>query len=102
MLPPKDATEKSQAIKQENPALYKKLKEVKEDADLGLTYNDRLIKQLGVENGERAKFIFETMQTLTTSEEKQDYYNELRRKKIISKEVNNQLKKLLSTSQTTP
>lgn len=93
-LPKEQANEKAKKIKKANPALYEKLKDIVSDAKLGLTYEDRLIKQLGVENGERAKFIWETTNKFVTKEEKNAYIKELRQKKIISDEVMKQLKEL--------
>lgn len=77
-------------IKKANPLLYDKLVDVIQQGNLGLTYNDRLLMQLGVDNGERAKFLYETMKSMTP-EEKTTYFTEMRRKKIISDNVYRQL-----------
>jgi hypothetical protein len=67
---------------------------VAKDEKLGLTYSDRLLQDLHVENGERAKFIFETLKMFKTQEEKQEYIKDLVKKKIISKNVLKQLIRL--------
>jgi hypothetical protein len=60
---------------------------------LGLTFEEKLMKQLGVENGERAKYIDQQIMKLPEGE-RRAYYAELRDKKIISDEVAKQIKKL--------
>ncbi|MDD5006658.1 MAG: hypothetical protein PHS33_09195 [Candidatus Omnitrophica bacterium] len=99
VLPKDEANAKAKELKKKNPALYEKLKDVTSDAKLGLSYEDRLIKQLGVENGERAKFIWEAVKSLKTKEEKNAYIKELREKKIISDNVMKQLRELKNQSQ---
>lgn len=93
-LPPEEANAKAKELKKSNPALYEKLKDVIEDERLGLTYSERLIKQLGVSNGERAKFIWQALQSFPTESEKNAYVDELKKKKIISEKVFKQLKAL--------
>jgi len=53
----------------------------------GLTYTDRLTKQLGVANGKRAEFIKRKLSKLNTGEEKMAYIEDLANKKIISENV---------------
>lgn len=89
-----EANQKAKKIKQKNPQLFEKIKDVKQDDELGLDYSDRLIKQLGVENGERAKYIWETVKMFDTPELKNAYIKDLRTKKIISDKVWEQLKQL--------
>lgn len=96
ILPKEEANARAREIKNVNPQLFGKLKETIDDAKLGLTYSDRLTKQLGVENGERAKFIWTQLQQLSTKEQKNSYIKELREKKVISEQVLEQLKKLKS------
>lgn len=83
-------------IKQENPELADKIKDVVDERKLGLTYTEKLMKQLGVENGERAKYINDQILKLATPEERNAYYQELRQKKIITDEVASQIKRLLN------
>lgn len=93
-LPKEEANAKAAELKKSNPAVYEKLKAVAKEAKLGLTYEERLIKQLGVENGERARYIWEQVKDLKTSEEKNAYIKEMKEKGIISDAVIKQLKKL--------
>jgi len=93
-LPPEEATQKSNELKQKNPQLYEKLKDTVVENQKGLDYNDRLMMQLGVENGERAKFIYSEAMALETDEERTAYLNELRKKKILSDKVWSQVKYL--------
>jgi hypothetical protein len=93
-LPKDQANVKAEKIKTINPLLYAKLKDVAQTEKLGLDYNDRLIMQLGVENGERARFIWENTKAFLTRDEKNAYITELRRKKIITDSVIEQLRQL--------
>lgn len=93
-LSPEQANIKVKEIKQSNPDVYKKIKEIANEEKLGLNYQDKLIKGLGVDNGERAKYIFSQVNKLQTSEEKNEYIKELKRKKLVSDTVIKQLKKL--------
>lgn len=93
-LSKEEANARFKQIKAKNPALAEKLKDVVSERKLGLTYTEKLMKQLGVENGERAKYIDQQIMKLPTSEERNAYYNKLRKKKIITDEVAKQIKKL--------
>ena len=93
-LPKEEANEKARTLEQANPLLYEKLKDVAEEDKLGLNYDDRLLKQLQVKNGERAKFIWSKLKEFETKEEKNAYVNDLRSKKIISDEIFEQLAEL--------
>lgn len=90
-----EANAKAREIKKDNPELFSKLKDIKEEKALGLNYTERLIKQLGVENGERAKYILTQVDELKTKEEKNEYIRNLREKKVISDKVFEQLKYFL-------
>lgn len=96
-LPNEEAKKKAMEIKKTNPPLYEKLVDVSKQRKMGLDYNDRLIMQLGVENGERAKFIYESLNSIP-KEQRNQYVEDLRRKKIISDEVLKQMKRLKSKS----
>lgn len=93
-LPKDEANAKAKELKKVNPDLYDQLKTTIEDDKKGLTYEDRLIKQIGVENGQRALFIWEKTKSFKTKEEKNNYINELKRKGVISDTVMEQLKQL--------
>ena len=79
----------------ENPDLAKRVKEIIKDEKMGLDGKDRLVKMLGVENGERAKFIVEQLNGLEDKEAKAEYLNDLVEKRIITKQVKAQIKELL-------
>lgn len=94
-LPPDQRKTRYLEIYQENRPLAEKIKDIMESEKLGLTYQDKLVKQLGVENGERAKYIALKLKELSPDERK-EYYKDLLTKKIISKEVDRQIRYLLS------
>lgn len=93
-LPREEANAKTKELKSVNPLLYDKLKEVKEDRDMGRTYTDSLMLQMGVENGQRARFIYEQLKSLDTPEKKNAYISDLQSKKVITKKVRAQIKAL--------
>lgn len=90
-LPKEEAGKRYSEVKKENPALADALKNVVDERKLGLTLKERLMKQLGVANGARAKYIDEQIMALP-AEERAAYYQELKDKKLISDEVAKQLK----------
>jgi hypothetical protein len=93
-----EATSKLRELKKADPDLYDKIVEIKKQEKFGVTYPERLISYLGVENGVRAVYIHKKISELKTDEEKKAYFKNLRDKKIISDEVNKQLKKLKKAS----
>ena len=82
----------SQFVKDEggDTATLAKVKDIIRDARLGLDYGDRLIKQLQVGNGQRARYIASQLEGKSESERK-EYLSDLKRKKILTMEVNHQL-----------
>lgn len=95
-MPKDEANARANEIGKTNPELFQKLKDTVEADKKGLNFNDRLIMQLGVENGERAKFVWESIKAFKTKEEKNNYVNEMRTKGIISDQVFQQLGELKS------
>lgn len=79
-----------------NSALADKVKDAVEDIRLGLTSDERLTKRLKVTNGDRAKWLYQKFNQLKTTEEKSKYWQDLVNKKIITDQVNQQLKWLVS------
>lgn len=77
-----------------DPAIYKGLLDKrKEEAQLkarGVSTMDRLILGLGVDDGERAKYINRTSQNMSPAE-KTIYLNSLRQKRILTPKVETQL-----------
>lgn len=98
-MSPEQANAKVQELDKVDPKLVDKLYDISEEQKKGLDYTDRLIKQLGVENGERAKFIWEKLNELKTTEEKNKYFEELDSKGLISDNIYKQLQDLKSMVQ---
>ena len=71
-------------------ATFEKVKDIARDERLGLDYGDRLIKQLQVGNGQRAKYVADKLEGKSESE-RHKYLTDLKRKKIITPVVNRQL-----------
>ena len=67
------------------------LERIKEDEELGLTPQEKFAKSLGVTDGTRTKWVVQQINKLETEEEKKALFLELRRKKIISDNVYDQL-----------
>ncbi len=88
------ANEELKKIYDTNRPLYNKIVEVNKDEQLGLDQVDRYIKMLGVENGERARYLYDQTKRLKTNEEKNAFLKEMYDKKLLSKEVNNQIAEL--------
>jgi hypothetical protein len=82
-------------IMKEEPALASRIKELKRQEDAGFTDEDKEMINMAVRNGERAEYIVDKINKLKTKEEKRDYYQELINKKIVTKEITNQVKELL-------
>lgn len=93
-LPREEANAKANEIKKNNPQLFDKLKGISKDTKLNLNYTERLIKQLGVTNGERARYIWQELKGLKTNKEKNAYVEELKSKNIISDTIMKQLRQL--------
>lgn len=89
------ALAKLQELDKSDPDLADAVAQVAQDESLGLTGTERLIKMLGVENGERAKYISDTVEKLPTREEQVKYLQTLDDKKLISDDVFKQLQVLL-------
>jgi len=98
-LPEDVAKNRFNVLIETNPDLAKKVNEIIEDDKLGRTYEDSLIYQLGVDNGERAKFIHTKLNQLKSDEQRKALWDEYVAKKIISDSVAKQLKELMSSVQ---
>jgi hypothetical protein len=93
---PKDvAAERFNMLNETNPEIAKKVVEIANDKKLGLNYTERLIKQLNVQNGERAAYIAGYLKTLGSKEEKAKAWQNFVSKKILTTEVSKQVTKLL-------
>ena len=94
-MPREQAREVFNELIKKDERLAEKINDIIDEEKLGLTYTERLVKQLGVENGERAKYIFNQLNQLKTQKEKREYYQNLIDKKIITEQVGQQLEFLL-------
>lgn len=82
-------------LKVKNPKLIERVDTLAEQEDKGLTRTDRQLLQLGVENGERAKFLFKILKDAPV-EERKDIYKNYRQKKIITDQINIQMEYLFT------
>jgi len=94
-MPKEQANAKAEELRKTDPLLFAKLKQIAVDEKKGLNYQERLMGQLGVANGERAKYIFNNVMTLGSKEEKNAYISNLQSKGLASKEVIAQLRALI-------
>lgn len=90
------ANQKIRELQKVNPKLVEEISKIGEEQKLGITYEDRLIKQLNIENGARAKFIYNRVKSFETREEKNEYVKDLFNRKIINDRVLLQIKALKS------
>lgn len=74
-----------------SPELADAVKGVATSEAQGLTGTDRLVSMLGVNNGERAKYILETVKTMDSREEQISFLQRLSDEKLASKLVAQQL-----------
>lgn len=95
-LPKDEANAKAAILADENPQLFEKLKTAVEDDKAGLNRTERLVKELGVENGQRAKYIYDKVQAFGSKEEKNAYIQNLINKKVVTDEVFEQLQELVA------
>ncbi len=93
ILPKEEAKRQFDDLMQTNPKLAKEISELAKE--IKLDYRESFLKSLGVENGQRAKYIVEELNKLETKEEKKSYYQNLINKKVITKEVGKQISFLL-------
>lgn len=80
----------------ENPLLADKIKTLLKEKQLGLTQIDRSLKQLGVKNWNRATQIYKYLKEIKNTEKRQKYYKELVDKKVITKQVDKQIRELFN------
>lgn len=90
-----EAVEMLQALENSDPELADAVQGVAEEEADGLSGTDRLVKMLGVDNGERAKYIAESVKGMKTREEQVQFLQQLDEKKLISDTVFEQLQFLL-------
>lgn len=94
---PKDvAANRFNDLAETNPELAKKIVEEANDEKKGLTYKDRLVKSLGVDNGERALYLKAQFDKQPTKDGKAKLWKELMDKGLISDDVSTQLNSLFN------
>jgi hypothetical protein len=79
------------------PDVYEKVSKMIKDDLKGITESDKLMRTMGVANGERARYIFSEMQNFKTSKEKLAYVDELTKKNIATKVVRKQIAELIQS-----
>jgi hypothetical protein len=82
-----------------------KLRDIIEDKRLGLTYTERLIKQLQIANGERAKYLAEKAAPMP-AEERTLYLRDMQQKRILTPpmflQMNAEIRRLQGDLETEP
>lgn len=96
-----EANARVKEVKQKDPQLYERLKKVVEERKLGLTQQERLVKGLGVSNGERARYVDEMIMRLP-QEERNDYLKQLVDKKVVTPAVLDQIKEIRKSGESSP
>ena len=91
-----EANTELRQIYDENRPLYDKIIDIKKDTALGLTPVERAMKQLGVNDGARAEYIYSKYLEIADSDREAGvaYLKDLRTKKVISDKVFDQLKEM--------
>jgi len=95
-MPRQEKINEFNRLREEDPELAKKIANLVQEEKLGLTPEDKAILNLGVTNGDRARFVYKKLMEQKTREEKIKLWNELVTKKIITKIVSRQIIKLLT------
>lgn len=94
-LPKDEANAVAEEIRSRDKKVFESLKSVVMEEKAGITPKDKQLRSLGVENGERARTIYDEVTKLNTKEEKNSYIEELRKKKVISDAVMKQLRQII-------
>ena len=94
-VPKEDAAKMYDELKKRDPEMALQVARIANDDKKGLTYLDRMTLDLGVQNGERAIYIVKKFNKLETNEEKAALWNEYVEKKILTSDVQEQVRYLL-------
>ena len=94
-MPVEQRKETYKKLNEENPQIIDKVNKIADEEEKGLTRLDRQILQLGVENGQRAKYLFKVFKEAEPPERK-ELYLEYLKKGIISDNIREQLDYLFS------
>ena len=90
------AREDFNKLKKEDPNLAEAIKKVAKDEKLGITDEEKKIRNMGVANKDRAEAVYEKFNDLETNEEKHTLWNEYVKKGILTKDVKKQVKEMLA------
>jgi hypothetical protein len=107
-MTPEEANKEVTDLQASDPALFKKLEQVVKERKAGLTQEERLMKQLGVSNGERARYADEQIMKIQGSDEAETatkrnaYLKELVDKGVVTPNVLEQLKELRQQGKSLP
>lgn len=101
-LSPAEANAKVSALSKSDPKLVAELEKVVTARKLNYSYEEKLMQQLGVTNGERAKYIDGQIMKLPDSAARNAYLNQLIQKKLVSPQVLDQLKQLRAAPASQP
>lgn len=82
-LPSDEQALRIEDIKANDPELYKELQQAEKEYTLGVTPLDKALSKMGIENSERAIYIYGEVEKLKTAEEKNAYIDSLVKKRII-------------------
>lgn len=94
-MPQAQAASAFTALQQTNPALAKTIIRIANEDKEGITLNERLTKELGVSDGQRAKYIARQLNDLPTQSAKAALWERYVSLKIISAQVAQQITPLL-------
>lgn len=83
-------------LEETNPDLADEIMSVADNESKGLTSSDRVIKQMTISNGDRAKFFYDQMKNFKKKDEKLMYLQYMQDKELLTDEVFDQLSELLS------
>jgi hypothetical protein len=97
-----EAATKFDEIIQKDPTMAKNINQLIEDESLGLTFADRLVKQLGVANEQRAQYIVTKLQGLEDDTARAQIFDEYVNKKIITSDVADQIQSILNADEDRP
>ena len=92
-MPPEEAAAKLEVIADKNPNLASRIKKEILYEELGVSQEDRALMNLNVIDGQRAAAIHKRAKKLP-AEEREAYLDLLKEARIITKSVEEQLKKL--------
>lgn len=95
-MSPADADTAFNALAKSNPDLARRVKTIADQDRLGVTQNERLIKQLNVSEGVRAQYIYNKLMQLPDDASRTQLWNEYTQKKIITPAVAKQISDLVA------